>query len=537
MQKVFSSGMDMDDLPCLRPYLLAAGLCWLFFLIPFVSVVFAPIVDLPQQVHQIKLWLQYNPRSDEYVVFWWYPNHLSYLFLRMGWFVAGPLGAGRIGMWFLSAFWLFSFFLLGWRLAKAPWMLVLASFLFFNSSMYWGFYSFLTGQAALFLLLAWWFSPVKSSPRHQFFYGLCFSLLLYFSHVFVWGVAVVCMVVLFLLSWRDWRISSVRLLGYLSLTPLVFVWFFHYQKIMADQSLPTVWKIPLLVRLTPAFFFYHTGGLQGGIEETYLVFLLVLFIVFAFSLSFKKSERSSAAFGFPIFALFLLFLSFFLFFPTTHRQTFLFAERWHVLVVVFFLFVWRSPINRHIGLLGGALICLFGVLLFTANQWRKIEKQDFSGLASAASRLPDRSRLLALDTRSISSHLKLSRSFLNTFAYAAILEKDVRLFTSFADHYSSLVVHNPFLPKNRARRKQVLWLSEANWLPLQFFQRRHVHSFSHILVLAEPDMHEFVRFRYQLDPLTTQGLWRLYRPQKPLSQSAASLPTSPPASRHSTTKP
>lgn len=537
MRKVFSSGADMDGLPSLSPYLLAAGFCWLFFLIPFVSVVFAPIVDLPQQVHQIKLWLQYNPRSDEYVVFWWYPNHLSYLFLRMGWFVAGPLGAGRIGMWFLSGFWLFSFFLLGWRLAKAPWMLVLASFLFFNASMYWGFYSFLTGQAALFLLLAWWFSPVKSSLLHQFFYGLCFSLLLYLSHVFVWGIAVVCMVVLFLLFWRDWRISCVRILGYLSLTPLIFLWFFHYQKIMADRSLPTIWKIPLLVRLTPAFFFYHTGGLQGGVEEAYLVFLLVLFIVVAFSFSLSKSEHRAAFLDVRIFGLFLLFLSFFLFFPTTHRQTFLFAERWHVLVVVFFLLAWRSSQNQRLQLFLGAFAFLLSVLLFTAHRWRKMEHQDFSGLASAVSRLPDRSSLLALDTRSISSHLKLSRSFLNTFAYAAILEKDVRLFTSFADHYSSLVVHNPFLPKNRARRKQVLWLSEANWLPLQFFQRRHVHSFSHILVLAEPDMHEFVRFRYQLDPLTTQGLWRLYRPQRPPSQNAASSPTSSPTSRYGAKKP
>ena len=64
--------------------------------LPALWVRFAPIVDLPQQLAQIRLFSELAAQTDSsYVVVWFGPNHLSHLILGAALWLGGPEHAAR----------------------------------------------------------------------------------------------------------------------------------------------------------------------------------------------------------------------------------------------------------------------------------------------------------------------------------------------------------------------------------------------------------------------------------------------------------
>src|SRR5512139_941912 len=82
-----------------RYRLLAATACCMLVALPFALVQFPPITDLPQNLAQIRLFLDawQNPESA-YRIQWLTPNIASYPFLAAGWFLFSPETAGWAAM-------------------------------------------------------------------------------------------------------------------------------------------------------------------------------------------------------------------------------------------------------------------------------------------------------------------------------------------------------------------------------------------------------------------------------------------------------
>src|SRR2546426_10114094 len=93
-----------EDTRALRSLL--ALLCCACVTIPFLSVHFPPIADLPQQVAQIRLFLETLHNADgPYRIQWFTPYSLSYSLLGISWALAGPESAGRIAMLAIGVLW------------------------------------------------------------------------------------------------------------------------------------------------------------------------------------------------------------------------------------------------------------------------------------------------------------------------------------------------------------------------------------------------------------------------------------------------
>src|SRR5262245_24821378 len=86
--------------------LLAALACCMLVALPFALVQFPPVTDLPQNVAQIRLFVDawQNPNSA-YQIQWLTPNMASYPFLAAAWAVCTPENAGRVGMLALALAW------------------------------------------------------------------------------------------------------------------------------------------------------------------------------------------------------------------------------------------------------------------------------------------------------------------------------------------------------------------------------------------------------------------------------------------------
>lgn len=471
---------------------------WLAFLVPFVSVTIPPIVDLPQQVGQIKLLLSFSNYQHDHVIFWWHPNHLAYLFLGLGWMLCGPMAAGSLGMWLLAGFWLAGLFQLGWRLQRPCWMLILASTLFFNFTMYWGFYSFLTGQAIFFFAFACWLDPTK----HRFAYALAFALLLYASHVLWWAFALGMLVLWCLLRWREssrWR--SV-LLGYASTLPLVIAWYLHIRDLTLDDKTLAGW--PWYLRLHPSFIQHFSyGALPGWIEAVFFWGIFSLFLASSFY-SYQKNYAQKLAFM-PLFLMSLLLGVSILFLPTFHRITIFFGERWIPVACLFFFLSWTGfDFPKSFLAHFFSFACLAFFLFKTTTTWISVEKEEYAGLMNTIQSLPKGASIVGVDLKKTTPYLKLHRPFLQSVAYAFI-KKEAKLLLSFSSLYPCLVLRMD--PESTIA-------GSPEWFPLKYLDKDNIKLFSHALVFGTATQQQFAQKHFELETVSIQGYWGLYRTKK-----------------------
>src|SRR5215813_10159706 len=98
------STVDQSASTAARPWaavlrVLLATVCCLLLAVPFVSVRFPPITDLPQHLAQIRLLHDAVANPDSvYRIQWLTPYILSYVPLTLAWQLAPSESAGRIAM-------------------------------------------------------------------------------------------------------------------------------------------------------------------------------------------------------------------------------------------------------------------------------------------------------------------------------------------------------------------------------------------------------------------------------------------------------
>lgn len=514
--------------------------CWGLLAWPFVSVIFAPIVDLPQQVAQLRLWwgLSDSAQQSLYVSHAWFPNHLAYVFLGAGWGIGGALGAGRWGMWLIGGVWLGGLFALAWRLKRPIWMAALLGMSFFHFAMYWGFYSFLLGQAVFFGGLAWWLREPETRTMHAEIVGSgCLGILLYGGHVLWWGVALALVGLGGLRHGWRWRW---RLIGLLPSCVLVGSWWAQWSHL--EQTRRILWGWPWTARLSPSYMAHFSmGSVQGWLEPLYL-WSVVALVVFGIVQSWlhkneprkpneiskpSKPSGSIEAIGASgasgasepsgsseeswfngrlllcAAALWCLVLTL----PSTYQRTAFLGERWMPSVFVLFALSWRSPrltASLRWALPSLAWLVCVGFVGWTAWIWQHVERSEYDGMHSVLRTIPPQPTVLGIDLGRRSVWLKIHRPFLQGFAYTQVVHGG-RLNDSFAGIPSSLVLFRPSVKKP--------WTEGLGWYP-QRLQSHDLDHFSHIVVFgSQTQQHQFA-LRWQLLPLTHQGRWRLYLPPR-----------------------
>jgi hypothetical protein len=189
-----------------------------------------------------------------------------------------------------------------------------------------------------------------------------------------------------------------------------------------------------------------------------------------------------------------------LLFPYKYMNTIEFAERWMPPALALLVLAVPAPILKP--LLRRYSVCAVATVfsLSTAVAWTRFERNDLSGLAEALTALPDSPRVLGLDFLKTSPIIDNS-PFLQLAAYAQVLHGGT-LYLSFADFAPSLVVF-----KER-RRKQ--WTAELEW-EAERVQPSDFQYFDFAIIGGTDAVHERFTADPSLTPLTSQGLWRLYR--------------------------
>ena len=110
-----------------RERLVWALACVVVISVPFLVVRYAPLTDLPQQVAQIRLFLEaLDDPSGPYRILWFSPNRLSYLVLGSCWAVFPPEAVGRMAMLAIGVVWIGSIHYLAYRRRRSVEVAVLA---------------------------------------------------------------------------------------------------------------------------------------------------------------------------------------------------------------------------------------------------------------------------------------------------------------------------------------------------------------------------------------------------------------------------
>src|SRR5215471_18462145 len=200
--------------------------CCLLVTVPFVSVRFPPITDLPQHLAQIRLFHEAiaNPDSP-YRVQWLTPYILAYVPLAFAWWLAPSQSAGPIAMVILALLWIVSIHFLAFKRRRPAAAAVLASALFFNHATYWGFYSFEMGWPVFAL---WFLLTTRSGPSFRqrdtpLFFAT--ALLLYLSHALWLAAGTAWFMVRSIATRAPLRATLAQLASFSPVLALAAIWY------------------------------------------------------------------------------------------------------------------------------------------------------------------------------------------------------------------------------------------------------------------------------------------------------------------------
>ena len=480
-----------------RRRLLLALACVALVSLPFLAVTFPPIADLPQHVAQVRLLGEALVEGDSpYRIQWATPYSLVYLVFGLGWAVAGPLAAGRLGMAAVVALWVAAIHLLAARRRRPASAAALASVLVFNQSLYWGFAPFLLGWPAFVL----WFllslrpaaPPGRRGREAALFAGG--AVLLYLSHALWFAAGVGWLALEAPAHRRTGRDMATRLAGVAPVAAVAAAWFARLSE--TPFSTPPLWLAPLR-RLHPEWLADAAfGGLRGPFETVAFLALLGWLLAAVLGNLGHLRERSDAGLGLLAAA----FLAAALLAPDKYTNTIEFNTRWMPTACLALLLAappLRLPAAARRSI---ALVLVASWVAVTAVVWRRVERVEMAGLAPALAALPAAPRVLGLDYLRASRWLH-HQPFLQTFAWAQVLHGGTLSF-SFADFPSSLVVYSP------PRRKP--WAEGLEWYP-QRLRPTDLRFFDHLLVRAPPSLHQRIAADPRTVAVTRDGDWRLYR--------------------------
>ena len=487
------------------PYVISALACGVLFALPFVSVTFPPITDLPQQVAQIRLLEQALEGDERYRVHGWHhPNKLSYLVLWACWRISEPLAAGRLATLAIGLLWVAAVHVLAYALRRPAAIAVLAALFFFNYVTYWGFLNFLLGFPAFvawfLLLLRLDRGPVRGSGPAL----LAAAALLYSAHILWLGAGLAWLVVVALAA-RRWRELARRAAWVSPVAVAAAVWYGSY----ARQTVSSMsWGPPPLRRLDPRWLLDHAlGGLRGSLEPAVACAIVALAALGVWQHRRRLRQALSgatAAIPRPVRAaglLGLLLLLASLILPGYYQHTTAFAGRWLPPAAVFLLLA--CPPSRLRPPLPGALAWLLAIAFVTstAAAWREFEDRELAGLEQCLDRLPPEQRLLGLAFIQQSPRLA-GFPFHHVYAWAQV-HRGAELNRSFAIEPVALVAY-------RELPKRYPWTDGLDFYPRRF-RASDRDFFQYLMIYATPPVHgSFLRDPH-LEPVTPDLPWRLYR--------------------------
>lgn len=468
--------------------------------VPFLAVDFPPITDLPQQAAQIRLAGEAlaDPGSP-YRIQWTTPYLLSYLLIGVGWLAGGPLAAGRLGMLLIVALWVVAAHALAADRDRSAAAALLASTLAFNNVVYWGFYSFAVGWPLFVLWLALTARPPRRDrPWREAALGLGGAALLYFAHALWLAAGGLWLAVWTLAARHPPRSALPRFAGMAPVLALAAAWFHGLRQ--TPFATPASYLADPLERLSLDWLTYGVyGGLRGRVEEVFLLLLLGWLLAAVLG----HRGRLAVVVDRPLALAGAMFVLLALTLPDKYTNTIQFEQRWLPGAMTLLVLAVPAPRRGRRALAAAAAAALTLFAAATTVAWHRFERDEMSGLGeslAALEALPDEPRVLGLaflrDSRWIEG-----KPFLQTFAYAQVV-RGGELNFSFAEFAPSLVVWRQ--PPKKP------WTPSLEWLPEEL-RVSDLRWFDQALIGTDEAMHRRFTADPALDPLTREGVWRLYR--------------------------
>jgi len=475
--------------------LVAALFCCLLVALPFGLVQYPPVTDLPQHLAQVRLFFETVADSNaDYRIQWLTPYSLFYVLPSVAWTFLPTVEVGRAAMLALALSSTLAVHLLAARRRRPMAAAILASVLFFNHTVYWGFLSFVTGWLSFIVWFLLTTGP-RSSPSVGGALLLCGgAAALYASHALWFAIGMAWLVLHAALHRLPWRTIVFRLL---SVSPVIVAAAIWYPHLAAGGFVsPTVWFVSPAERVSPSWLIDAVlGGLQGGSE--YLVFgVLSLWLVTSV---WQNRHDLHSKVNIDLVVVAVLFSCLGLLLPDQHMNTIQFAARWMPAAMVAAILAVPAPtfMPRWHAPLAAAVLAIF--CLTTAVAWQRFEGDELSGLDASLAVLPSSSRVIGLDFVKESEVVK-GRPFLQTFAYAQVLRGGALNF-SFAGFAPSPVVYR--------ERKSQPWTPNLVWFA-ERVQRSDLTYFDYALLNGTDQVHAAFAAEASLAPLTESGRWRLY---------------------------
>jgi hypothetical protein len=466
--------------------------------LPIFLTPFPPSADLPQHIAQVRLFLEtLNGPPNSYVILWYGPDNLIYLFILLFWEILPVAWVGRAILALIAVLWIAAIFLLGAKRDRPVEAMILASMLVFNQAFYWGFLNFLIGLP----VFVFWFlltTRAVEKPSRRLWFGLvAVSFLLYASHALWLAAGAAWLVFINIIR----RTPVRRFLS--ALAPLVpavvvsLIWFPFLSQARAGAGFDVVprwsgWFDRLSSCIDAAF-----GGIWG---VSGMAAFLVLYAWMGLSVWQNRKrlaesiDRDMAAAG--VFFLIAVILA-----PDKYMSTIFFNSRWFPVALIFFALSVPVPsVKRRPLLLAASLVAVVLSSLVTFSAWRKYSREELAGFREAIDKIPVSSRVLGIDLVKNSDTIR-GRPFLQLFAYAQVYKGGTVNF-SFAEHYSGLVAY-------RAKRAAP-WTPRLEWYG-ERFKSEDLEWFDFVLANASPVDHKLALGLKELSLVTFSGPWRLYR--------------------------
>jgi len=481
-----------------RDRLLPLAACCLLVVVPFLSVQFPPITDLPQHLAQIRLFHEtLADPGTPYRIQWSTPYLVAYLPLSVAWWLSPGAGAGRLAMLMVALLWMLAIHGLAFARGRAAAAAVLASVLFFNHATYWGFYSFLIGWPVFVL----WFllTTRRATAGGRFAEAgmyLGTAALLYLSHALWLAAGTAWFLLRAAVTRTPAGTAAFRLACFSPVLVMAAVWYPRMSA--AGFTSLTRWQDAPSGRLSYSWIVDSTlGGLHGPLEYA-MIALLAGWVALGV---YQNRERLSAGVDRDLCLAAGLLFTAALLLPSLHQSTIAFESRWQPLAAVTLVLgapvpTWDRTLRTVTAL---AVVAVFVVV--TSLAWVRFERDEWDGLTESLEALPENPRVIGLDYVKTSPIVK-GRPFLQGFAYAQVVRGGQVNF-SFADLAPMAVVY-------KVRRARTPWTRGIEWY-VERAKRSDLGYFDHAVVNAEREQHAALASVSELVPVTGEGRWRLYR--------------------------
>ncbi len=370
-----------------------------------------------------------------------------------------------------------------------------ASVFLFSHVLYWGFLSFLAGWVAF---IAWFLlhdrMPAGRLTWRRAILFFAAGALLYLTHVlwFLFGVG--WLVVDGLRRRLGVRELLRRALCLVPIGALAAVWFPSI--VHRGFTSATHWPPTFAARFSPASIADAAlGGIRGPLEPA-----LLLGVLLWIGIGIWQQRRAGrAVWDGRLLLLATLYFAAWAILPSKANNTLYFAERW--LPCALATLVIAAPAPR--GGSGLRFVPALGLTLFMAGTtllWHAAERTSLTGIDEVLASLRERPRVLGLSF--VQNRIFKGDPYLQTFAWAQVA-RGGELNFSFADFAVALVVYR--------EPRRFDWTLGLEWNP-EWARPADTRLFDAVIVSGDEWVHAWAQQALGLEPVTTGGIWRLYRP-------------------------